>query len=150
MHVGVVARLGLVTDGLGWGWPVGSAAAAVVPLGVYAALNFAKFGTLFSLPYDHQAANAVVPGRAGDPGRERRHARQRRRAPDQPRAVPAARRVPARRRVAVGPPAHMAADGVIGDLRYDMLDFTSSVTAAMPVLFVLAVGGVVGMRACQA
>ena len=33
---------------------------------------------------------------------------------------------------------------VIGDLRYDMLDHTSSVTAAMPVLFVLAVGGVVG------
>jgi hypothetical protein len=34
---------------------------------------------------------------------------------------------------------------VIGDLRYDMLDHTSSVTAAMPLLVVLAVSGMITM-----
>ena len=106
----MVARLGLVTDGLGWGVAGWLAAAVVVPLGVYAALNFAKFGTLFSVPYDHQAANAVVPGRrailAANDGTLVNVAA----LPDQPRPVPAARRVPARRRVAVGPPAGMAAE----------------------------------------
>jgi len=39
---------------------------------------------------------------------------------------------------------------VIGDLRYDMLDFTSSVTASMPLLFVLAIGGIVTMIRAKA
>jgi len=34
---------------------------------------------------------------------------------------------------------------VFGTLRYDMLDFTSSVTAAMPVFVVLAVGGLIAV-----
>jgi hypothetical protein len=34
---------------------------------------------------------------------------------------------------------------VIGNLRYDLLDYTSSVTAAMPLFVVLAVGGAVTM-----
>jgi len=138
------ARLGLATDELGWrtfGW---LAAAVVVPLAVYAAFNAAKFGTLFSVPYDHQAANAVVPER---------------------RAILAANNgtlvnvsaLPTNLWQYLRPDAFRL-DGawpwvrlptwrptVFGDLRYDMLDFTSSVTATMPVLFVLAVGGIVTM-----
>jgi hypothetical protein len=140
----VTARLGLVTDGLGWrevGW---LATAVLVPLAVYAALNYAKFGTLFSVPYDHQAANAVVPGR---------------------RATLAANggtlmnvsALPTNLFQYLRPDAFRL-DGswpwvrlpswrptVIGDLRYDMLDHTSSVTAAMPLLVVLAVSGMITM-----
>lgn len=138
------ARLGLVTDELGWstfGW---LATAVVVPLLVYAAFNAAKFGTLFSVPYDHQFANTVVPGR---------------------KAILAANNgtlvnvsaLPTNLWQYLRPDAFRF-DGawpwvrlptsrptVFGDLRYDMLDFTSSVTATMPLLFVLAVGGIVTM-----
>ena len=106
------ARLGLATEGLGWGTVGWLATAVVVPLAVYAAINLAKFGTLFSVPYDHQAANAVVPGPRHDLGRQPRHAHQHRRGAHQPVAVPAARRVPPRRLVAVGAAALVAADGL--------------------------------------
>jgi hypothetical protein len=59
----VTAGLGLVTDGLGWNVVAGLLAASLVPLVVYALLNEAKFGTLFSVPFDHQAVNALVPER---------------------------------------------------------------------------------------
>ncbi len=143
---GVVARLGLVTDGLGWGVAGWLAAAVVIPLGVYAALNFAKFGTLFSVPYDHQAANAVIPGRrailAANDGTLVNLAAL-------PTNLVQYLRPDAFRLDGAWPWVRLPAwrPGVIGDLRYDMLDFTSSVTAAMPVLFVLAVGGVVGIAA---
>ena len=138
------ARLGLTTQGLGWstaGWLL---AAATIPLAIYAAINVAKFGTLFSVPYDHQAANALVPDR---------------------RAILAAnhgtllnvRALPTNLVQYLRPDAFRL-DGawpwvrlptsrphVFGTLRYDMLDFTSSVTAAMPVFVVLAVGGLVAV-----
>jgi hypothetical protein len=141
---GATARFGLATDELGWkvvGW---LSAAVLVPLAVYAAFNVAKFGTLFSVPYEHQAANAVVPERA---------------------AILAANNgtlvnvsaLPTNLWQYLRPDA-VRLDGawpwvrlptwrptVFGDVRYDMLDFTSSVTATMPLLFVLAIGGVVAM-----
>ncbi len=143
------ARLGLATEGLGWGTVGWLATAVVVPLAIYAAFNLAKFGTLFSVPYDHQAANAVVPDRA---------------------AILAANHgtlvnlqaLPTNLWQYLRPDAFRL-DGswpwvrlpssrptVFGDLRYDMLDFTSSVTATMPLLFVLAIGGFVTMIRTQA
>ena len=138
------ARLGLDAAGLGWSTVGWLAAAVVVPLAVYAAFNAAKFGTLFSVPYDHQAANAVVPERkailAANGG-----------------TLVNVQALPTNLWQYLRPDAFRL-DGawpwvrlptwrptVIGDLRYDMLDYTSSVTAAMPLLFVLAIGGVVTM-----
>ena len=140
---GLVPRLGLV-DGLGWavvGWLV---AAATVPLGIYAIVNVAKFGTLFSVPYDHQLANAVVPGRKATlaanggtlvnvealPTNLLQYLR-----PDAFRFDSAFPWI----RLPTWRPT------VIGNLRYDLLDYTSSITASMPVMFVLAIAGLVSM-----
>jgi hypothetical protein len=143
------ARLGLQTDGLGWSTVGGLAAAVVVPLLIYAAFNAAKFGTLFSVPYDHQFANTVVPERkailAANHG-----------------TLVNVKALPTNLWQYLRPDAFRL-DGawpwvrlpssrptVIGDLRYDMLDFTSSVTASMPLLFVLAIGGIVAMVRAKA
>lgn len=143
------ARLGLHTEGLGWGVVGGLAAAVVVPLLVYVMFNAAKFGTLFSVPYDHQAANAVVPERkailAANHG-----------------TLVNVKALPTNLWQYLRPDAFRL-DGawpwvrlptsrptVIGDLRYDMLDYTSSVTASMPLLFVLAIGGLVAMVRAKA
>ena len=123
------------------GWLV---AAAAVPLGLYAVVNLAKFGTLFSVPYDHQAANELVPGRramlASNGG-----------TLVNPKALPTNLwqylRPDAFRLSGSWPWVRLPTwqPHVFGDLRYDMLDRTSSVTAAMPVFVVLAVSGVVAM-----
>jgi hypothetical protein len=140
----LVAHLGLAADGIAWrtvGWLV---AAATVPLGLYAVVNLAKFGTLFSVPYDHQAANALVPGRramlASNGG-----------------TLVNVKALPTNLWQYVRPDAFRLSSSwpwvrlptwqprVFGDLRYDMLDHTSSVTATMPVLVVLAFTGIVGV-----
>jgi hypothetical protein len=146
---GATARLGLQTDALGWGVVGGLAAAVVVPLVVYAAFNAAKFGTLFSVPYDHQAANAVVPERkailAANNG-----------TLVNVKALPTNLlqylRPDAFRLDSAWPWVRLPTSRptVIGDLRYDMLDYTSSITATMPVLFVLAIGGIVAMVRAKA
>ena len=107
-------------------------------------MNVAKFGTLFSVPYDHQAANAVVPGRratlAANGGTlVNVHAL--------PTNLLQYLRPDAFRLDAAWPWVRLPTwrPTVIGDLRYDMLDYTSSVAAAMPVFLVLAVGGLVTM-----
>jgi hypothetical protein len=141
---GAVARVGLAVDGLGWSVAAALGAAALVPLALYAAVNVAKFGTLFSLPFEHQAVNALVPERkailAANNG-----------------SLLSVKAVPTNLWQYLRPDAFRL-DGswpwvrlptwrptVFGDLRYDMLDHTSSVTAAMPALFVLAIGGLVAM-----
>jgi hypothetical protein len=141
---GAVARVGLAVDGLGWSVAAALGAAALVPLALYAAVNVAKFGTLFSLPFEHQAVNALVPERkailAANNG-----------------SLLSVKAVPTNVWQYLRPDAFRL-DGswpwvrlptwrptVFGDLRYDMLDHTSSVTAAMPALFVLAIGGLVAM-----
>jgi hypothetical protein len=141
---GVVARVGLAVDGLGWSPAAGLAAAALLPIALYAAVNAAKFGTLFSLPFEHQAVNAVVP--------------ERRAILDanggtlfSVKALPTNLwqylRPDALRLEGAWPWVRLPTwrPTVFGDLRYDMLDHTSSVTAAMPALFVLAIGGIVAM-----
>ena len=113
-----------------------------VPLAVYAVVNYAKFGTLFSVPYDHQAANAVVPGRrailAANGGTLVNVAAL-------PTNVVQYLRPDAFRLDGAWPWIRLPSwrPSVIGDVRYDMLDYTSSVTAAMPALVVLAIGGIV-------
>ncbi len=140
---GAVARVGLADPAqLGWGVVGALAAAVAVPLAVYTVVNYAKFGTLFSVPYDHQAANLVVPGRrailAANGGTLVNVAAL-------PTNIVQYLRPDAFRLDGVWPWIRLPSwrPSVIGDVRYDMLDFTSSITAAMPVLFVLAIGGLV-------
>jgi hypothetical protein len=150
----VTAGLGLVTDGLGWNVVAGLLAASLVPLVVYALLNEAKFGTLFSVPFDHQAVNALVPERkailAANGGTLQNF-----------RALPTNLlqyvRPDAVRLDSAWPWVRLPTwqPRVIGDLRYDLLDHTSSVTAAMPLFVVLGIGGLVaairaGSRATMA
>ena len=115
-----------------------------MPLGLYAVVNLAKFVTLFSVPYDHQAANELVAGRramlASNGG-----------TLANPKALPTNLwqylRPDAFRVSGSWPWVRLPTwqPHVFGDLQYDMLDRTSSVTAAMPVFVVLAVCGVVAM-----
>jgi hypothetical protein len=140
----VAARVGLATEGLGWTTVVALGAAALVPLAIYAAVNVAKFGTLFSLPFEHQAANGVIPGRvqilAANGG-----------TLFNVKAIPTNLwqylRPDAFRLDAAWPWVRLPTwrPRVFGDLQYDMLDFTSSVPSAMPLLFVFAIGGIVTM-----
>jgi hypothetical protein len=145
----VTSRLGLATDGLGWpevGW---LAAAVAVPLAIYALVNVAKFGTLFSVPYDHQAANDVVPGRRATLSANGGTLVN---VSALPTNLFQYLRPDAFRLDASWPWVRLPTwrPTVIGDLRYDMLDFTSSVSAAMPVFLVLAVGGFVTMIRARA
>jgi hypothetical protein len=143
------ARLGLTTDGLGWstaGWLLGAAA---VPLAIYAAINLAKFGTLFSVPYDHQAANAVVPGRRATLAANGGTLFNLRAIPTN---LAQYLRPDALRFDAAWPWVRLPTwrPTVISNLRYDELDFTSSATATMPALFMLAIGGLVAIARTRA
>jgi len=140
----ITARLGLVTQHLGWTTAVALVGAALVPLAIYAACNLAKFGTLFSLPFEHQAVNALVPERKAILAANHGTLVNVRALPTnlwqylRPDAFRLDRAWPWVRLPTWRPT-------VFGGLRYDMLDFTSSVTATMPLLFVLALGGIVAM-----
>jgi hypothetical protein len=109
---------------------------------VYALVNSGRFGT-FSVPYDHQAAAPLVLA-DGDARLERWHPRERGSPAHQPLAV---LRPDAFRLGGAWPWVRLPTwrPHVFGGLRYDMLDHTSSVTAAMPVLVVLAITGVVAV-----
>jgi hypothetical protein len=143
------ARLGLLTEGLGWGTAGWLATAVVVPLAVYAAFNYAKFGTLFSVPFDHQAVNAILPARkavlaANGGGLVNVRAL--------PTNVWQYLRPDAVHFESIWPwvrlPTHRPI--VIGNLKYDLLDYTSSVTVTMPLLLVMAVAGIVTMLRTRA
>ncbi|MFN8026204.1 MAG: hypothetical protein U0W40_07585 [Acidimicrobiia bacterium] len=120
------------------------ALAVAVPLGIYAVINLLKFGTLFSVPYDHQGVNALVAGRkevlAANNG-----------------TLVNVKALPTNLVQYLRPDAFRLSGSwpwvrlpsgqphVFGDLKYDLLDHTSSVTATMPALVVLALGGVVAI-----
>ena len=104
-------------------------------------VNVAKFGTLFSVPYDHQAANDVVPGRRATLAANGGTLVNVRALPTNLLAVPAPGRVPPRRRVAVGAAPHVAPDG---DRRPAVRHARLTRRASPPrcrCFFVLAVGG---------
>jgi hypothetical protein len=140
----VTAGLGLVTEQLGWNVVAGLVAACLAPVALYALVNEAKFGTLFSIPFDHQAVNAIVPQRAAVLAANGGTLQNVRALPTnllqylRPDAVQLDAAWPWVRLPSWRP-------SVIGDVRYDLLDHTSSVTAAMPLFVVLGLGGLVAM-----
>lgn len=116
-------------------------AGLLLPVAAYAAVNEAKFGTLFSLPLNHQVETALSPHR---------------------RAVLAAnggnyfsiRYIPTALVAYLRPagisltrlfPFVMFPDAVpiVGHVRYDDRDWASSVTASMPLLTLLGIVGLV-------
>lgn len=120
----------------------GLALACAVPVVLYVAINFVKFHTLFSLPLDKQVFTPLSPSRqaalAANGG-----------------SLFGAKFIP------TGLLAYLRPDAlsvgrlfpffnfpgpatVLGHVRYDTLDFASSVTDTMPVLFLL---GLVGLGA---
>jgi len=138
------ARLGLDLRDVRWRTVAGIGVALLIPLGVYAIVNMIKFGTLFSVPYDTQVASSILAERP---------------------ATLAANngslfnvKAMATNLLAYTRPDSISFDSsfpwialpttrptVLGNLRYDMLDFTPSVVATMPALFALAVGGLVAI-----
>lgn len=120
----------------------GLAVATLAPLGAYAAVNYAKFGRVFSVPFYAQHFSQV------DPGRQRFLAEN-----DGtlfglqfvPSTVLQYLRPDALRFTSRFPFVDFASfpGTIIGDVRFDLFDRTSSLPAAVPFLFVLAVGGLV-------
>jgi hypothetical protein len=122
--------------------PVALGLASVVPVGCYALVNRAKFGSWFGVPIDRQAQNFVDPVRrevlAANDGSLFTVA-----------AIPT-HVLALLRPDAIGLRATFPWIGVpagrpvaVGGLRFDALDPTVSLTAAMPLVLVLAVVGAV-------
>jgi hypothetical protein len=117
-------------------------AAALVPIFLYSYVNYAKFGTLFSIPVDKQLQVSVDPNRravlranggklfrlAFVPTTLLQYAR--------PDAIDLERLLPW-----VSFPSGRAK--VVGDVRFDALDRASSVPASMPAVALLAAVGIV-------
>jgi hypothetical protein len=136
-----VARLSGSVPGVGK-VAVGVVAAAVVPFALYVAVNFAKFDTPFSIPFERQAQNAVDPHRRAVldanngslinvkalPTTILAYAR-----PDTVRLTTTFPFVTFREERA----------SVIGDVEFDLVDREAGIPAAMPALAALAVGGIV-------
>jgi hypothetical protein len=120
------------------------AAAVAVPLALYAVVNIIKFGTPFSVPYGRQVASSI--------------------APDRPATLAAnggslfnVKAVATNLWAYVRPDAigfdssfpwlalPKSRPTVIGNLRYDMLDYTASLVTTMPALIGFALVGVVAI-----
>ena len=115
-----------------------------IPVVVYVVINYAKFGTLFTVPYDQQIQNLFDPTRA-----------QTLAANDNslfnPRAVPT-HLLQYLRPDGVSFQSFFpwvvfptALPEVVGDVVFDKLDHTSSVTATMPAFLVFGIVGGVGV-----
>ena len=138
----VLATLGLRPIERPGRWAAMVLAVAAVPVLLYVAINEIKFGTLVTLPINKQVNNPFNPSQAialADNGGSLFGLKF------VPTAVLQYLRPDALRFsglfpfVAFPPPAQ-----VIGGVRYESLDFASSLTAAMPALVALGVIGVVG------
>ena len=119
-------------------------AAALMPISLYSYVNYAKFGTLFSIPVDKQFQVSVDPNRravlrANDgklfrfafvPTTLLQYAR--------PDALDLQRLLPW-----ISFPSERAK--VVGDVRFDLLDRASSVPASMPAVALLAAVGIVAV-----
>lgn len=117
-------------------------AAVVVPLALYAAVNYAKFDRLFSIPFETQQFSVIDPGRQAfleENGGTLFGAKF------IPSTVVQYLRPDAVRPSGVFPFLDFAPfPGVnIGDLRWDLFDRSSSLPTSMPFLFFPAVGGLV-------
>lgn len=118
------------------------AAAALAPVGLYAVVNYAKFGRLFSVPFSAQQFSQV------DPGRQRFLA-------ENDGTLFGLQFVPSTALQYLRPDALSFTSTfpfvdfasfpgtIIGNVRFDLFDRTSSLPAAVPFLVVLAVAGLV-------
>lgn len=120
-------------------------AVAVAPVAIYCAINVAKFGTLVSVPWSDQVYSSIVTERqdflaanGGDffglrfvPETARRYLR--------PDAFSLTRQFPF---VDFEPPPPSP---VVGGVRFDTIDVSASLTATLPLLWLLAVVGAVAM-----
>jgi len=128
---------------------MGLTAALVVPLAVYAAFNVIKFGTPFSVPYGRQVASHILPERpatlAANGGSlfNVRALASNLWAYVRPDALGFDSTFPW-----IALPKTRAS--VIGDLRYDFLDYTPSLVTTMPVIVAFAVTGVVAIVRARA
>ncbi len=138
----VPALRGLAPAGGGRRLALGLAAAALIPLALSAAVNQAKFGQPFGLPLDRQVFSSIDANRQA--------------------ALQAnggslfgAKYVPTTLVQAVRPDAAGTTRGfpyvglprdratVIGDVRFDTIDHSLSAPTSMPLLFLLAIAGLV-------
>jgi hypothetical protein len=141
-RVAVATRAGLGDDAISW--PAGAAltTAAVVPLALYAWLNTTKFGTPFSVPYDHQVLNYVQKNRPEVLAANHNSLFHLDAIPTalyqyfRPDAVGFRSDFPWVQFPTWKP-------SVFGDLLYDHRDRTSSIPASMPLLLGLALLGIV-------
>ena len=111
------------------------------PSSLYCYVNYAKFGTLFSIPVDKQFQVAGRPEPSRSPARERRQALPPRlRADDASSSTPA--RTPSTSSGSCrGSRSRRSRAKVVGDVRFDLLDRASSVPASMPAVALLAAVG---------
>ena len=144
----IAPRVGLGPEAVTWWGGLALGAAAALPVALYVWMNATKFGTWFSVPYDHQLLNRVQENRPevlaqnGD-------------------TLVHAYGIPVALSQYLRPDAIGFRDGfpwlqfpdwkpsVPGHLLYDWLDRTSSLPAAMPLLtllFLVGVGTVIGAR----
>ncbi|HLJ08009.1 MAG TPA: hypothetical protein VKX24_05695, partial [Acidimicrobiia bacterium] len=138
----VLATLGLREIARPGRWAVMVLAMAAVPVLLYVALNEIKFGTLFTLPLNKQVLNPLDPN-------------QRLALADNGGSLFGLKFVPTALLQFVRPDALRFSKlfpfvafppkaQVIGGVQYDILDFCSSLTSAMPALVALGVIGAVG------
>ena len=141
-------RVGIGPESITWWGGLALGAAAALPIALYGWMNVSKFGTWFSVPYDHQLLNRVqenrpeVLARNGD-------------------TLVHAYGIPVALSQYLRPDAVGFRGGfpwlqfpdwkpsIPGDLLYDWLDRTSSLPAAMPLLtllFLVGMGAVIGAR----
>ena len=142
-------QLGLDLGGTSGRVAAGLAVAVAVPLALYAVVNIVKLGTPFSVPYGRQVASSI--------------------APDRPATLAAnGGSLFNAKAVATNLWAYVRPDGigfdssfpwlalpksrptVIGNLRYDMLDYTASLVTTMPALIGFAVAGLVAIARAPA
>jgi hypothetical protein len=125
-------------------WIGGLAAAIAIPAVVYAAFNYAKFETLFSIPYDHQVQSQIDPHRQQVLAANHGSLFTVKAIPTQiwQYLRPDAMRVHGTFPWIGGP---LGLPHVFGNLLFDYREHTVSVTAGMPVLVVLAAVGAVAI-----
>jgi hypothetical protein len=120
------------------------AAAVVVPLAIYAIVNYVKLGTLFSVPYDRQVASDIAPDRPATLAANNGSLFNVKAvftnlwAYVRPDAIGFRSAVPWLALPDTRPE-------VIGNLRYDMLDYTASLPTTMPAFIGFAIAGIVAI-----
>jgi hypothetical protein len=128
-------------DRVGAGWVAGLAAACVVPVMLYASVNYIKFEQLFGIPFETQTQNLIDETREETLAASGGTLFNVRALPTttlqllRPDAIRPTRLFPF---AEFPPPAP-----VIGDVKFDLVDRASSLPVAMPVLVLLSIAGLI-------